>query len=116
MYVIRQAELNGRGGTNPWSIRQTAVYHGRRFNAHSGLPISKDTPSVFLMIAPTINAETRVAEYLEESSMNKQEMCPWNVHRLIISDSLLGWPDYIASLEARLREQVYFAFISRDQE
>ncbi|KAF7870272.1 hypothetical protein EAF04_004020 [Stromatinia cepivora] len=115
MYVIRQAELNGRGGTNPWSIRQTAVYHGRRPDAHTNLPVTvKNTPSMFLIIAPTVNAEIRISKYLEESAINKQEMSPWNVHRLIISDSLLGWSDYIANLEARLREQTNLIICATD--
>ncbi|KAI9642069.1 hypothetical protein NHQ30_009940 [Ciborinia camelliae] len=115
MYVIRQAELNGRGSTNPWSIRQTAVYHGRRPDANTNIPSSiKDARSMFLIISPTFDAEARIAKYLEESATNNREMSPWNVHRLIISDSLSGWPDYIASLEARLREQTNLIICATD--
>ncbi|KAK6599508.1 hypothetical protein H4I95_08383 [Botrytis cinerea] len=115
MYVIRQVELNGRGGTNPWSIRQTAVYHGRRPDESSSLPVSvKITPSMLLIIAPTSNAEMRMARYLEERAADKRQTSSWNLHRLIISDSLSGWPDYMASLEARLREQTNLIICATD--
>lgn len=112
MYVIRQVELNGRGGTNPWSIRQTAVYHGRRPDESSSLLVSiKTAPSMLLIIAPTSNAEMRMTAYLEERATDKRQMSSWDLHRIIISDSLSGWQDYMTSLEARLREQVCFPSI-----
>ncbi|KAF5876967.1 uncharacterized protein Bfra_001325 [Botrytis fragariae] len=115
MYVIRQVELNGRGGTNPWSIRQTAVYHGRKHDGISALPVSiKSTPSVLLIIAPTSNAEMRMTAYLEERAADKRQTLSWNLHRLVVSDSLSGWPDYMASLEARLREQTNLIICAPD--
>ncbi|KAF7889981.1 uncharacterized protein EAF02_002396 [Botrytis sinoallii] len=115
MYVIRQVELNGRGGTNPWSIRQTAVYHGRKPDETSSLPISiKSAPSMLLIIAPSSNAEMRMTAYLEERAADKRQTSSWNLHRLLVSDSLSGWPDYMASLEARLREQTNLIICATD--
>ncbi|TGO38123.1 hypothetical protein BHYA_0081g00190 [Botrytis hyacinthi] len=115
MYVIRQVELNGRGGTNPWSIRQTAVYHGRRPDETSSLPVSiKTAPSILLIIAPTSNAEMRMTAYLEERAADKQQVSSWDLHRIIVSDSLSGWQDYMISLEARLREQTNLIICATD--
>ncbi|TGO60179.1 hypothetical protein BOTNAR_0149g00020 [Botryotinia narcissicola] len=115
MYVIRQVELNGRGGTNPWSIRQTAVYHGKRPDETSSLPVSiKTAPLTLLIIAPTSNAEMRITEYLEERAADKRQMSSWDLHRIIVSDSLSGWQDYMTSLEARLREQTNLIICATD--
>ncbi|TGO23821.1 hypothetical protein BPAE_0121g00220 [Botrytis paeoniae] len=115
MYVIRQVELNGRGGTNPWSIRQTAVYHGRKPDETSSLPVSiKSVPSILLIIAPTSNSEMRMTAYLEERAADKRQTSSWNLHRIVVSDSLSGWPDYMASLEARLREQTNLIICATD--
>lgn len=45
MYHIRYAEPNGRGGTFPWSIRQTGVYH----HSHK----ERDKPDLFIVLQPT---------------------------------------------------------------
>ncbi|KAF7954189.1 hypothetical protein EAE96_005320 [Botrytis aclada] len=115
MYVVRQVELNRRGGTNPWSIRQTAVYHGRKPDENPSLPVSvRGAPSMLLIIAPSSNAEMRMTAYLEERAADKRQTLTWNLHRLVVSDSLSGWQDYMASLEARLREQTNLIICATD--
>ncbi|PQE04902.1 cmgc cdk kinase protein [Rutstroemia sp. NJR-2017a BBW] len=106
-YVIRRVELNGRGNSDPWSIRQTGVYHGIKTStsATSQKLRQMDLQSKFLIIAPSKNAESKMAQHLEQAALSKSSISPWNIHRIIISDSLAGWQDYMASIETRLCQQ-----------
>ena len=62
--------------------------------------------STFMLIAPSKSFETQLAGALELSHQDHFHVSPWNVHRLLVADSLQGWPDYMASLEKQLKEQV----------
>ena len=116
-YILRRVELNGRaatGGENPWSIRQTAIYHkfSRNRDAVNGssngtAPASVKSKSMFLLIAPSENAESQFSKCLEQSILDDGlALSPWNVQRILVADSLRGWMDYMGSLEQRLKEQV----------
>jgi hypothetical protein len=103
--MLRRAEINGRGdleGQKEWSIRQTAVYHRLESSAQQ----QKKPSSTFLLISPSKNAQVQLAEVLERSVQNEYYVSPWNIQRLLVADSLKGWPDYMASLEKQLKEQV----------
>jgi hypothetical protein len=103
-YVLRRAELHHRVVTDeqsPWSIRQTAVYH--KLTAASDL---KKSSSTFILIAPSPKLEGQLSQFIELSKLDERAIGPWNVHRLLIADSLSGWMDYMAWLEEGLREQV----------
>jgi len=103
--MLRRAEINGRGGLEgqkEWSIRQTAVYHRLR----SPIEENRKTTSTFLLIAPSANAQVQLAEALEQSMHDEFYVSPWNVQRLLVADSLKGWPDYMANLEKQLKTQV----------
>ncbi|PQE05919.1 cmgc cdk kinase protein [Rutstroemia sp. NJR-2017a BVV2] len=104
-YVIRRVELNHRGNSDPWSIRQTGVYHGIKSSTMSPKMRQVVPQSRFLIIAPSINAESKIARHLEQAALSKSSISPWNIHRIIISDSLAGWQDYMASIETRLWQQ-----------
>lgn len=109
--MLRRVELNGRAQTdddNPWSIRQTAVYHKlstpKVQNASSPMDQAKST---FLIVAPSENAESQFAQCLNQSKEEEGvSLSPWNVHRILVADSLRGWMDYMAYLEKRLKDQV----------
>ncbi|KUJ20793.1 uncharacterized protein LY89DRAFT_640613 [Mollisia scopiformis] len=102
-YMLRRVELNGRAHTeddNPWSIRQTAVYH--RLSA----PKTQSLKSTFLLIAPSENVEDQFGRCLSQSNAEDgMALSPWNVHRILVADSLRGWMDYMAYLEKGLKEQ-----------
>jgi len=103
-YVLRRAELHHRvvpDDQSPWSIRQTAVYH--RLNAS---PDFKQSSSTFILIAPSQMLESQLSQSLELSKLDERAIGAWNVHRLLIADSLSGWIDYMAWVEEGLREQV----------
>jgi len=106
-YVIRRVELNHRGNSDPWSIRQTGVYHGIGTSTSVKPPRLRqmDLQSKFLVIAPSKNAESKIGQYLEQSALSKSSISPWNIHRIIVSDSLAGWQEYMASIETRLWQQ-----------
>ena len=103
-YVLRRVELNRRvltDGQSPWSIRQTAVYHN-----FTATPDSKQSSSVFILIAPSPKVENQLSQSLDLSESNERAIGPWNVHRLLLANSLSGWMDYMAWLEETLNEQV----------
>ena len=63
--------------------------------------------STILLVSPSENVELQFAEYLEQpASPEETPLSIWNTHRILISDSLRGWIDYMAYLEQRLKHQV----------
>lgn len=73
------------------------------------------------MIAPSENATWQLTQWLKRSTSGGPDttsISAWNVHRILIADSLKGWGDYMASLEVRLREQtepIVIADVGRTQ-
>ncbi|OCK74722.1 hypothetical protein K432DRAFT_363217 [Lepidopterella palustris CBS 459.81] len=115
-YVLRRAERNNRDlteGQVPWSIRQTAVYHKSCHDpSHSESttsaesdPLPLESRPVFLLIAPSEAFEKRLAESAQLGILNTRAVSPQNVTRLLVSDSLKGWMDYMTWLEERLKVQ-----------
>ena len=94
-------ELNNRvltEGQVPWSIRQSAVYHRS--------DLAGKEPTVFIIIAISQSGEQMLEQSLELAMEDSRAVAPFNVHRLLIADSLKNWQDYMASLESQLRDQV----------
>lgn len=107
-YGLRYVELNGRvekKDHEPWSIRQTAVY--QRFDHFA------DDRCVFFVIAPADRAESRVEEALQESDKDARAISPFNLHQIIIADSIKNWRWYISSLEDRMTDQVRVLIYNR---
>ena len=108
--MLRRVELNGRAitkGESEWSIRQTAVYHKLMISSQETVSSMINFDSTFLLIAPSENAEWQMGRYLNQRVSEYGGMpSSWNIHRILIADSLRGWMDYMASLEARLKRQV----------
>ena len=107
--MLRRVELNGReltDGQSPWSIRQTGVYHRLSAPSPASSPETQKSKSMFLLIAPSESAETQLGYCLQMSNKYEEAMSPWNMHRLLIADSLKNWKDYMVFLDDQLREQV----------
>jgi hypothetical protein len=108
--MLRRVEPNGRAATegeSEWSIRQTAVYHKLMTSNQETVSKTVDFDSTFLLVAPSANAEWQMGKYLNQRVLEYTGMpSSWNIHRILIADSLRGWMDYMASLEARLKCQV----------
>lgn len=108
--MLRRVEFNGRKALddpNAWSVRQTAVYH--RFQSSKEIfatepgkasRVDNRNKSMFIFIAPSKNAEAHIGKCLDPSQMS-----PWDVQRLLVADSLRGWSDYMACLNAELDKQ-----------
>jgi hypothetical protein len=111
--MLRRVELNGRDASNggePWSIRQTAVYHNlSEHTSPKEKPRKANLKSTFLLIAPSENVEWHRSQYLENTTgagKTISQVVPWNLHQILIADSMRGWMDYMASLEERLKDRV----------
>ncbi|GFF67074.1 hypothetical protein IFM61392_03858 [Aspergillus lentulus] len=106
-YVIRRVEPNNSPtdrGVCPWSIRQTGVYHKMVYpNRHSQFSIR--STSVFILIAPSHAAEKSIAYRLPEN-VSQDDTCRQDflIHECIVRDSLKGWMDYQAWLEAESKQ------------
>ncbi|KAH8648291.1 hypothetical protein BGZ60DRAFT_423072 [Tricladium varicosporioides] len=99
-YVLRRVELHNRTpaeGQGLWSIRQSAVYHKS--------DLSGAKPDRFIIIAPSERSEDMLEQSIEFATEESQPLVPFNIHRLLIADSLKNWQEYLASLEAKLRDQ-----------
>ncbi|KAF8849338.1 hypothetical protein BDZ45DRAFT_732300 [Acephala macrosclerotiorum] len=107
-YILRRVELHGREDEDdlgPWSIRQTAVYYQSGISEED-LASKVQSGSTILLVAPSENVEWQLAQYLDTvTSDNAMVMNAWDVHRILIADSMRGWMDYMAYLESRLKEQ-----------
>lgn len=108
--MLRRVEDNGREQNNDnsdsvdqWSIRQTAVYH--RLSPKDSVADTL-TKSTFLLATPSKNSENQYNQYMEECASSGRNYSPWNIHRILVADSLRGWTDYLAFLEKRLKRQV----------
>ncbi|KAH2444133.1 hypothetical protein KXW48_006862 [Aspergillus fumigatus] len=106
-YVIRRVEPNNSPtdkGVCPWSIRQTGVYHKMLYpNQHS--QNSLRSTSVFILIAPSHAVEKsipyRLSENVSQDDTFRQDFL---IHECIVGDSLKGWMDYQAWLEAESKQ------------
>ncbi|KAJ8067309.1 hypothetical protein OCU04_004664 [Sclerotinia nivalis] len=105
-YVLRQAELNNRREDVPWSIRQTAVYHAINSPVTPDLRQQNLGPeSRFLLLCPTKHAKSQLDRCLQGGVPGNSYILSWNVHRILVADSLSGWMDYMANIEEKLRYQ-----------
>jgi len=112
-YVLRRVELNGRSGKDgecPWSIRQTAVHH-KLSTALCGVDSEPNTESscrsTFLLITASDKARSQIENCLDRILPSQlARLASWNIHRILIIDSLGGWADYMAYLGHKLKEQV----------
>ncbi|KAJ0417851.1 hypothetical protein BJY00DRAFT_288799 [Aspergillus carlsbadensis] len=101
-YVIQRVEQNGRlTSESPWSIRQTGVYH-KLTQSERNLEAAK---SLFLLVAPSSTAEKGVLDALSGSEPGCGDSIGWalSVHGCLVSESLIGWVDYMCSLEEQLK-------------
>jgi hypothetical protein len=48
----------------------------------------------------------QLSEASKLSVSDENAISPWNVHRLLVAESLRGWMEYMTGLEEQLREQV----------
>lgn len=91
----------------PWSTRQTGVYNA--IYSPVGLDLLQRNlgpESRFVFICPTKSAKSQLDLCLKSSFPGEHGILSWDVHRILIADSLRGWMGYMASVEEKLRDQV----------
>ena len=108
-YVLRRVELHGRPsieGQSPWSIRQTAVYSQYTRSGAISKETSRDRKSTFLLISPSGKAEKQLTSFSESELANERVSPSGKIHLLLVADSSSGWMEYMAWLEAQLKDLV----------
>lgn len=95
-YGLRYVELNNRNPAEPWSIRQTAIYH--KFRA-----ISK--ASTWVMVSASKRAEQCIDRYVK-SCVDLSPLNPFEIHLIVLDTTLATWRPYIVSLTEKIRQQV----------
>ena len=95
-YGLRFAELNNREGNDPWSIRQTAIYH--KYTA-------ADKSSSWIMIAASDRTRTSLDLYAK-SCTDLALFNPFEIHVLVLDSALANWRSYIIDLTERITRQV----------
>ena len=95
-YGLRYAELNNREGNNPWSIRQTAIYH--KYTA-------ADKSSGWIMIAASERTRSSLDLYVK-SCTDLASFNPFEIHVLVLDSALANWRSYIIDLTERINCQV----------
>lgn len=96
-YGFRYAELNNRPVRDPWSIRQTVVYHKYKAN---------DKSSSWVMIAASKRTETSLDRYIKSCEDDIVELNPFEIHLIVIDTALANWRPYIVGLTERITQQV----------
>jgi len=87
VYLVKHAEEHGReGSTDPWSVRQMALYH--RSNTKTG-------ENIFFVINPSRAFQRRLTNVRGE----KDALSPWQVHAIMLSSVVDQWRWYIGALE-----------------
>ncbi|MCJ1250174.1 hypothetical protein MMC30_007400 [Trapelia coarctata] len=94
-YGLRYVELNHRQTTEPWSIRQTVVYH--KF-------ITETQSSTWLMIAPSESTQLQWDRYLK-SFRDISKTNPFEFHVILLDTALANWRPYVISLTQRITRE-----------
>lgn len=95
-YGLRYAELNNRTSTEPWSIRQTAIYH--RFRAN-------EMASTWVMVSASRRAERCIDRYVK-GCVDLAPLNPFEIHLILLDTVLANWRPYLISLTDRIRQLV----------
>jgi hypothetical protein len=96
-YVLRFVELNHRkNARDPWSLRQSAVYHQYRATTRS---------STWLTIALSQRAQSRLDSYIRVSG-DLSRYDPFELHLLLLDTATTNWRPYLVDMAAQTNEQV----------
>jgi len=97
-YQIRYREENFRGGSNPWSLRQTGVYHHHT-----------DDHDLFILLNSTQDSafEMRILQLLKQDT-ERTQLCQnlFRMHVLLFSTYMEQWRWYFRHLGAQFEKKV----------
>jgi hypothetical protein len=96
-YQFWYVEKNNRKHSDPWSVRQTGVYH--RFSTAD----SPQAENLWLLLHPMPNskAQTRMAVAAEKLSVVEMARDPLRLHVLIMSSYVDNWRWYLHDIKWR---------------
>lgn len=95
-YMVQFVELNHRNETNPWSVRQSLIYHRSQRHSES---------SKWLFVAATLLIRGQVNAY-SELSPSPRDQDPFVLHLLIVNTVVASWRRYLIYLAEEVRKQV----------
>ena len=100
MYAFKYPEKTNRDTDEPWSIRQTALYHQIQYD---------DQKSTFFAISPYKNTkgEQRLIRWLQQAAPTEnatQDII--RVHSVLFDTYIDGWREYMTHYESELEELV----------
>jgi hypothetical protein len=86
-YQFWYVEKNNRGHGDPWSVRQTGVYH--RFSTR----YANETENLWVVLHPMLNskAQTRLSAVARDLTANDMVIDPLRFHVLIMSSYIDNW-------------------------
>lgn len=95
-------ELNNRGdGKDPWSPRQTVVYHKLK-------PGSKS--STWILITPSRTAQLRLDRYVK-TCPDLSARNPFEIHLIFLDTALANWRPYMVALTEGVNDLVIPEFL-----
>jgi hypothetical protein len=100
MYIFKYAEKTGRETDEPWSIRQSAIYHQVRY---------EDQRSILLLISPykDTRGERSLSDWIENTARDASRIqCMLQVHDELFNIYIDGWREYMKHYESELEELV----------
>jgi hypothetical protein len=99
-YGLRFVEFTNREGKDPWSPRQTVVYHRLKPNPGS---------STWILVTPSEAALLRLGRYVK-SCQDLSLRNPFELHLLLLDTALANWRPYMVSLTESVNNQVTSSF------
>ena len=93
-YIIHHVEKNGRNRGNPWSLRETGIYH--QINIATG-------SSRWIFIQPSGPTREDIIQNLELGELRQS---PFDLHAEVLLSMARNWPEYIEYLSQKLDEMV----------
>lgn len=97
-YVLRFVELNHRSESQPWSIRQSAIYN--RYGSSS-------IASAWMFVALTQPTTDCISKYLQNST-DQAKASPFELHVLLLNVVMSNWRAYFVHLSAKTHELVSY--------
>lgn len=97
---MKYAQYNGREDLDPWSIRQSALYH--QYHRDTGR-------SIYVLISPCARspAETEYIRLLREAErQGSVSSLHLGLHQVLLNDHIAGWRDYMNFYDKRIESLV----------
>lgn len=103
-YVLKYIDLNGRPGTDPWSIRQMAIYQNFNIsNAHSDN----------LLIRSSDQVQKRISDLVHSKSINTLPTHWTNMHSVYLGTLNHNWGVYISWIDTLISQVDFDYFFTK---